>query len=189
MKIVSILIIYTKYILISGWLDESDYYVFITFFVNKQKLLHFWLTQFFGWCGSKCYSFSPDLCKTYAIFLHQDRQLSWWFCTFEWDTQLWYTDTGNFHDNFMFLIKWHHFYTKIGKFPTDFMTWTRYAIFIWWISCIFRVPYEKTDSTNQKWPETIKIWKSPKINLRKNVMECTQANKNGIGLRNQPSKT
>ena len=31
--------------------------------------------------------------------------------------QSWYTNIVNFHDDFMFLIDWCHFYTEIGKFP------------------------------------------------------------------------
>ena len=42
-----------------------------------------------------------------------------------------------------------HFYTKICNFPDDFMTWTKYTIFIRWIFCIFQVPYEKKGCTNQ----------------------------------------
>ena len=91
---------------------------------------------------------SLDLLTNSAIFLHWDRQLSWWFYISQWNTQFWYTDIGNFHDDFMFLIEWRHFHTEISKFPDNFMTWTRYAIFIGWIFLIFWVPYEQTDSTN-----------------------------------------
>ena len=78
-------------------------------------------------------------------------------------------EIGNFPDNFksfnklssfdtlilatfmtMFFIKWCHFHTERGKFPDAFMTWMKYAIFIRWIFCIFQVPNEKTDSTNQR---------------------------------------
>ena len=34
-------------------------------------------------------------------------------------------------------------------FLDDFMSWTRYAISVGWIFCIFRIPYEQTDSTNR----------------------------------------
>ena len=44
------------------------------------------------------------LLKTYAIFLHRDRQHSWWFYTFERDMQFWYIEIDNFHDDFMFDI-------------------------------------------------------------------------------------
>ena len=64
-------------------------------------------------------------------------------------TQFLYTEIGNVHDNFMFFIEWRYFYTKIGQFSGDFMTWTRYAIFIGWMFSIFREPYENMDSTNQ----------------------------------------
>ena len=51
----------------------------------------FVLHNFFCWRRSKCNTFSHDLLKTYAIFLHQHRQLSWWLYAFERDTQFWYT--------------------------------------------------------------------------------------------------
>ena len=35
--------------------------------------------------------------------------------------QFWSTELGNFHDDFMFLIKWRYFHTKIGKFPDDWL--------------------------------------------------------------------
>ena len=121
-----------------------------------------------------------DSLKTYAVFLHQDRQLSWWFYIFQQDTQFWYNVIGNFHDDFMFLTKWHHFHTKMGKFPDDFMAWTRYAIFIRWIFCIFWVPYERVpyekkwivtiDTARFSWPEATKTWKSWKIDWRKNCV-------------------
>ena len=85
------------------------------------------------------------LFSTYTWFSHAQSQ----FRAFEQDTQFSHTKIGNFCDSFKFLIEWHHFYTKIGKFPDDFMSWTRYAIFIRWIFCIFHVPCEKVDSTNQ----------------------------------------
>ena len=108
------------------------------------------LTYNFSLHRSKCNIFSLDLLKIYAIFLHWNRHLSWQFYIFEWDTQLWYNEIGNFHDDFMFLIEWCHFHTEICKFPENFMSWTRYAIFIGWLFCIFRVPYEKMDSTNRR---------------------------------------
>ena len=110
--------------------------------VNKEKLRLFRLTQFFGWRRSKCNNFSLDLLETYPIFSRQDRQLSWWFYTLEQDMQFWYTETGNFHDDFVFFIKWCHFYSVIGKFQDDFMTWTKYTIFIWRVFFIFLVPYK-----------------------------------------------
>ena len=63
--------------------------------------------------------------------------------------QFWYTKIGNFYDDLMFLNKWHHSYTEIHKLPDDFMSWTRYAIFIRWIFCIFGVPFKKMYSTNR----------------------------------------
>ena len=78
--------------------------------------------QFFGWLRSKCNISSLDLLKTYAIFLNRDKQLSGWFHTLEQNLHFWYTEIGNFHDDFMFLIEWHHFQTEIGKFHNSFMT-------------------------------------------------------------------
>ena len=116
--------------------------------------------------------FSVDLLKTYRVLLFWDRQLSWWFYIFERDTQFWYTEIGNFPDDIMFLIKWRHFYTEIHKFPDDFMTWTRYTRFIWWIFCVFLVPYEKKktvliDTACFPWPGRTKIKKLPKIDWSK----------------------
>ena len=121
----------------------SDYYAFIILFDNKEKLCHFQLTQFSVWQRPKCTIFSLDFLKTYGIVLHWNRQLSWQFYVFEWDTQFSFIKIGSFPNDFMFLNKWLHFYAKIGKCPDDFMSWTRYTIFIEWIFCIFLVPYIK----------------------------------------------
>ena len=43
--------------------------------------------QFSVWHRSKCTIFSLDLLKTYAIFLHWERQLSRQFYVYEWDMQ------------------------------------------------------------------------------------------------------
>ena len=84
---------------------------------------------------------------------------------------------GNFHDDFMFLNKWHHFYTQIGKFPDNFMSWTRYVLCIKWIFCIFRVRCKKLDGNNWRsmlsWSVTRKTPKSTKINLCKNSAMAT----------------
>ena len=71
----------------------------------------------------------------------------------------------------MFLNEWHHFYTKTGKFPDNFMSWswTRYAIFSGWIFCIFQMDtlqkkIYKRSSTN--WHTTLSLIrnnKNPKI--------------------------
>ena len=70
----------------------------------------------------------------------------------------------------MFLKEWRHFYTKIGRFPNNFMSWSRCAIFIRWTFCIFWVPYNQTDSTI--WHSNAfsgqKRQKSPEIDLHKN---------------------
>ena len=119
--------------------------------------------QFFGWHSSKWNIYSLYFFKTYAIFLHWDRQLSWWYYIFEWDKQFWFTEIGNFSDNLIFSIKWQVFYNFF------FYTWTRYTIFIGWIFCIFWVPYEKTDSTN--WCSRLSLArtnKNPKIDFCKN---------------------
>ena len=105
-KIVSRLIIYTKYVLSLGWLDKCDYRVFITLSACEEKLLCFRCTQFFIWHRSK---WSISL----LTYLHWERKLSRWFYIFQRDTQFWYTNISNFYDSFMFLIKWHHFHTMI----------------------------------------------------------------------------
>ena len=92
-----------------------------------------------------------------------------------------------FHDDFMFLIEWRHFYTELRKFPDDVMTWIRYTIFIGWIFCIFRMPYEKTDRTNrqnaflgQKQQKSNNCLKSTlfnaKIPWRRHFVICRQVN-------------
>ena len=126
-------------------------------FVNKEKFHQFWLMQFSVWCRLNCNIFSLDFCKTYAIFLHCDRQLSWQFHTFERNMQFWHTMIGNFYDKFIFLNEWCHFYTEIGKFTDDFMSWGRYVIFIRWIFCIFWVPY---DQKKKKMDGTYKLFLS-----------------------------
>ena len=57
-----------------------------------------------------------------------------------------HNEIGNFQAYFLSL-----FYTKIGrKFPDNLCLWTKIAIFIGWISCIFWVPYlQKLNRTNQ----------------------------------------
>ena len=107
---------------------------------------------------SKCKIFPLVLLNTYAIFLHQERQLCSWFYTFKQDTQ--------------------SLYSEIGKFPDDFISWTRYTVFGGWILCIFPVPYKNwivpIDAAHFPWPETTtKIWKSQKINLRKKCATAT----------------
>ena len=59
--------------------DQVRVTVMFLFHINEEKLHHFGLTQFSVWHRFKCNIFSLDLLKTYAIFLHQDRQLSWRF--------------------------------------------------------------------------------------------------------------
>ena len=147
--------------------------------VINGKLRHFRLTQFLGCWRAKCDIFSLDVFKTYAVFSHGDRQLSWRLYIFERDMQFWYTKIGNFHDDFIFLIEWCHFLTDIRTFLDDFMTWTRYAIFIGWIFCIFQVPYEKkrivpVQAAHFPWPETTKIRKLPKVDLGKNSATATK---------------
>ena len=93
----------------------------------------FRLAQIFGWRRSKYSIFSVYFLKTFTNFLHWDTQLSWQFHIFGWDTQFWYTKIGNFHDNFMFLVKWCHFYTtEMCKF-SDFKTLTRHTVqrYVW----------------------------------------------------------
>ena len=140
------------------------------FFFNKETLHNFWLTQFFGLHRSKCNIFSLNWLKTYAIFLHSDRQLSWQLYIFERDAQFWYTKLANFHDDLCFWLSDVIFTPRyeIWKFRDDFMAWTRYASFIGWIFCIFRVPYGKTapiDAAHFLWPQTTKIRKITKSQL------------------------
>ena len=127
-KIVSILLIYIIYtlrIIRWEWL-LCTYYIFD----NKVPV----------WHTSKCTIFS--LTKAYTMFLHRDRQLSWWCYVFERDTQFSYSKISNFSDDLKFLNQWRQFYTRIEKLPDDFMPWPRHAIFIGWIFCNFRVPID-----------------------------------------------
>ena len=73
------------------------------------------MTQFSVWRRSQCNNFSLDLLKTYAIFLHRDRQLSWWSYIFERHTQFWYTEIGSFYD----LKKKEKFFDRV----TSFLHW------------------------------------------------------------------
>ena len=94
------------------------------------------------------------LLKTCAIFLHWDRQLSWWFYAFEWDMEFWYTEIGSFHDDFMFLNDWHNFYTEMYKpnfqmifcleQDTQFLS-GGYLAFSWY-------PIKQTNKTRRKKP-------------------------------------
>ena len=140
MEIVSIVIIYSKYILsLIRWVWLL---CFITFSVKRNYFI-FDLRNF---------SFDTDQNATFLALTYLKL------------AQFSYTDLGNFPDDFiplnklhnfdtsilatfmiigMFLIEWHHSYTEIGKLPDDFMTWTRYTILIGWIFCIFLVYYEK----------------------------------------------
>ena len=51
------------------------------------------------------------------------------FYVFEQDMQVSFNKISNFPDSSIFLNEWCHFYTDIGKFPDNFMSWTSYAIF------------------------------------------------------------
>ena len=127
-KIVSIKIIDVIYILrLFSW--EWLLCLYYIFFVNKEIKKNYIIFD------SRNFLVDADQNATFSlltntIFLHPDRQLSQWFYTFERDMQVWHTEIGNFHDDFMFLIEWRHFYTKICTFPDEFMTRKRYAIFI-----------------------------------------------------------
>ena len=58
-RIVLLVIIYPEYIL--RWIRWEWLMFLLHFFFNKEKLVHFWLMQFFGWCRSKCNISSLDL--------------------------------------------------------------------------------------------------------------------------------
>ena len=118
------------------------------FLLIKRNNVIFYLCNFL-FHRSICNIFSLGLLKIYAVFSHRNRQLSWWFYTCNQDTQIWYTEIGNFVMIWYFWMKqWHEFYTEIESFKMT-LSWTRYAIFIWWIFSIFRVPYKKLNSTTQ----------------------------------------
>ena len=109
--IVSILIIYTKYILrLIGWEWLLCFYKKIFLIIR-----HFRLTQFSVWRGSKCTIFSLDWLKIYAKFSYTEignfpddfiplNKIR--------DRQFWYTKTGNLPDDFMLLNEWHHFFHR-----------------------------------------------------------------------------
>ena len=80
---------------------------------------------------------------------------------FEQNMQFWCTEIGNFLDHFIFLIGWLHFYTEIRKFPDNFITWTRDAIFIRQIFAFSRYLIKKhivpINAACLPWPETTKF--------------------------------
>ena len=103
MKIVLTLISHTMYIL---WLIRWEWLLcFLMLLLKKRNHINLNLCNFFELTQIKMHNiFSLDLFKTYAVLLHWDRQCSWGFYIFEWDTQIWYTKIGNLDDDFMFLI-------------------------------------------------------------------------------------
>ena len=64
-----------------------------------------------------------------------------------WLAESSYTKIGNLHDDFVF-DQAKSFLHKDTQVPDYFLTWTRYAVFIGWIFCIFQVSYGKKDSAN-----------------------------------------
>ena len=104
------------------------------------------------------------LLKTYAIFLHWDRQLSW-FYVFEQYTQILYTEIGNRPDDFMSFNELCNFYTdrQVSRrfMPLNELHHFHPADFF----CIFWVNQHSMLSL-----EATNIWKSPKIDLRNNSM-------------------
>ena len=66
--------------------------------IEGEKITSFPTCSIFCLTQIKLQHFLPWL--TWAIFIHRDRQLSWWFHSFQWDMQLKYTKTGNLHHNF-----------------------------------------------------------------------------------------
>ena len=87
----------------------------------------------------------------------------------EQGTQFWYMETGNFHDDFIFLIEWDHFFTKMHKFSDNFTAWTRYTIFVRGIFCIFQVPNKKINSTN--WHSTLSLAGNKNLKIAKNQLK------------------
>ena len=157
----------------------SYYVFFLFFFVYKEKLHHFWLKLFFSccWHRSKCNIFSLNLLKTSTIFLHQNRELSWRFYIFERDMQLHTQRQATFR---MILCFW----------CCDVIFIPRYASFqkILWFEQDLRFllggyfpfsgyPTKKwivpINAARFPWLDTIKIWKSPKFNFRKNSVMAT----------------
>ena len=128
--------------------------VFTTFFVDKEKLRHFWHTYFSVWHRSKCNFFSIDLLKTCAIFLHKDRQLCWKFYAFRRDTQFWYIAIGNFHDVFMLFNKWCHFFYVVE--------------ILHFLGTLQKKRMVPIDTACFPRSETTKMKKLPKTDLRKN---------------------
>ena len=90
---------------------------------------------------------------SYAILMHRYWQLSWWCYVFDWVTSF------------------SHWDRQVSQ---HFMIWTRYAIFIRGIFCIFRIPYKQTDSINQCCMLSLaRSNKNPKIDLRENSARAT----------------
>ena len=137
--------------------------------------------KFFGWHRSKCNIFSLDWLKTYAIFLHQDRQLSWWFYIFQQDAQFWYSViwqlswrfhvfdqvTSSSHQDGQ-VSRWFYGLNKICNFyQVDIL---HFLGTLWkgtppkkkWIVTI--------DAARFSRPEATKIWKSWKIDWHKNCV-------------------
>ena len=93
----------TKYILrLTRW---EQLLCFSLIFCQYKATFFDWRNFLVDAVQNPTFSLLTYLIKNYTIFLHQVRQLTWWYYTFERDTQFWYTINGNFrfHDDFMFL--------------------------------------------------------------------------------------
>ena len=107
-------------------------------------------------------------------FLHRYRQVCRQFYIlnkiFERDMQFWYTKIGNFHDVFMGFNEWRHFYTKKGKFADNFLSWTRYIRWIFWIFLVPRKQIVPINAACFPCSETTKIPILPQTDLHKNYV-------------------
>ena len=119
---------------------------------------------------------------SYAIFLHRDRQISWWFYVFERDPQFLYTEIGNFPEDLMSFNALRNFYTEVGKLALSVQAFERGTQFLldgcfaFW-ECPIKKKIKKwiepIDGERLPQSETTKIRKSPKIDLRKNSTAAT----------------
>ena len=155
MKIVSTLISYTKDIL----------RLIRLILLLKTEITSIWTyTIFWGWHRSKCNIFSLDLFKTYAIFLQWDRQCSWWFYIFEQERQIWW----RFFVSDQVTSFWHQDKQVSRQFyeleqDMQFLLGGCFAF----SGSPMKKQIVPIDAACFSWPETTKIWNSPKINWAK----------------------
>ena len=102
----------------SGWLDESNNYVFITFLLINRNYVILRLAQFSGLRRSKCDILSLDLLKTTHFSYTEIGNYPDDFKTFEQDMQFWYTGICNFYDDFVFYMQfWSGGYFAFSWYP------------------------------------------------------------------------